>query len=120
MIKATIEDAKIYKISELWRKKPLGLKFNDTDAIIVTMKTADGCIMKDAFYFCLKPDGTFNVKTISKDHGHLRRLRLAKFLKHYHLTDDVKHYNLKQNIGEWKGKEVQMTKSNDSTLIYVP
>ena len=120
MIKATIEEAKIYKISKLWRKKPRGLKFNDTDALVVTMKTEDGRILRETFYFCLKPDGTFNVQTVSKDNSHLRRLRLAKFLKYYRFTDDVKHYNLMQNVGEWKGKEVQITESKDSPLIYVP
>jgi len=119
MIKATIEDAKIYGISELWRRKPPGLTFNDTDAIIVTMRTEDGRVLRETLYFCLKPDGTFNVQTV-KYRSRLRRLKLAKFLKHYRFTDDVKHYNLKQNIGEWKGKEVQITELKDSTTIYVP
>lgn len=120
MIKATIDDAKIYRISKLWRRKPHGLKFNETEAIVVTMRTEDGRTPRETFYLCLKPDGTFNVQTVSKDSGHLRRLRLAKFLKHYHFTDDVKHYNLKQNIGEWKGREVQIIESEGSTQIYVP
>jgi len=65
-VSATIQDAKIYKISDLWRRKPRGLKFNDTDALVVTVAAQDGSIIKETFYFCLKPDGTFNVNTVSK------------------------------------------------------
>lgn len=119
-IKAKIEEAMIYKISDLWARKPKMLKFNDTDAIVVTLRTEDGSVMRETFYFCLKPDGTFNVQTISKDGSHVRRLRLANFLKHYGMTDDVRHYNLKENIDQWKGKEVLLAKSKDTHYIYVP
>jgi len=118
-ISATIEDAKIYKISDLWRRKPRGLKFNDTDALIVTLKTSDGDIVKETFYFCLKPDGTFNVDTVSKGSSHARRLRLARFLKHYKITDSVDEYNLKEGVKEWKGKQVTVMKSDDSGFIYI-
>lgn len=119
-ISATIEDAKIYKISDLWKRKPRGLKFNDTDAIVVTLKTSDGGIMKETFYFCLKPDGTFNVDTVSKDSSHVRRLRLASFLKHYKITDNMDEYNLKEGVEKWKGGQVTVIKSGDSGFIYVP
>lgn len=119
-ISATIEDAKIYKISDLWKRKPRGLKFNDTDAIVVTLKTSDGGIMKETFYFCLKPDGTFNVNTVSKDSSHVRRLRLASFLKHYKITDNMDEYNLKEGVEKWKGGQVTVIKSGDSGFIYVP
>jgi len=119
-ISATIEDAKIYKIYDLWRRKPRGLKFNDTDAIIFTLKTSDGDVMKETFYFCLKPDGTFNVDTVSKDSSHARRRRLASFLKHYKITDNVKEYNVKEGVKKWKNKRVAVIKSDDSGFIYVP
>lgn len=117
---ATIVEAKIYKISELWTRKPRGLKFNDTDAIVLTLKTKDGNTLKETFYFCLKPDGTFNVSTVSKDGSHVRRLRLASFLKHYKITDDVDEYNLKEGIEKWKGKQVTVIKADDQNFVYVP
>jgi len=119
-INATIEDARVYKISDLWRRKPRGLKFNDTDALIVTLKTPDGDIIKETFYFCLKPDGTFNVDTVSKDSSHARRARLARFLKHYKIADNVDEYNRKEAVKKWKGKEVTVIKSDDSRFIYIP
>jgi len=117
---ATIVDAKIYKISDLWSRKPKGLKFNDTDAIVVTLKTKAGSIIKETFYFCLKPDGTFNVDTLSKDSSHLRRLRLASFLKHYKIADNVDGYNLKEGIEKWKGKQATVMKVDGEAFVYVP
>ena len=119
-ISATIEDAKIYKISDLWRRKPRGLKFNDTDALIVTLKTSDGGVIKETFYFCLKPDGTFNVDTVSKDSSRARRLRLARFLKHYKIKDNVREYNLKKEVENLRGKEVTVMKCDSYGFIYVP
>ncbi len=119
-ISATIQDAKIYKISDLWRRKPRGLQFNDTDALILTLRTPDGSTIKETFYFCLKPDGTFNVNTLSKDGGHARRQRLARFLKHYKITNNVDEYNLKEETNKWKGIEVAVVKAGDSGFIYVP
>lgn len=119
-IGAMIEEAKIYKISELWARKPKGLRFNDTDALIVTAKTKDGKAIRETFYFCLKPDGTFNIGTVSKDGSHVRRLRLASFLKHYKITDNVDEYNLKEGVRKWKGKEVLVVKAEGSGFIYVP
>lgn len=117
---ATIEEAKIRKISDIWSRKPRGLRFNDTDALIVTAKTPSGERIRETFYFCLKPDGTFNVNTISRDGSHRRRLRLARFLRHYHFTDEVAGYNLKEDVKNWKGKEVSFEKVGDNNLLYVP
>jgi len=119
-ISATIQDAKIYKISDLWRRKPRGLQFNDTEALVITLRTPDGSTIKETFYFCLKPDGTFNVNTISKDRSQARRRRLASFLKHYKITGNVDEYNLKEGIKRWKGIEVAAIKVGDSGFIYVP
>jgi len=119
-ISAIIEDAKIYKISDLWRRKPRGLKFNDTDALVITMRAHDRSIVKKTFYFCLKPDGTFNVNTVSRDSSGARRRRLASFLKHYKITDNVDEYNLKEGIKHWKGIEVSLLKVGDSGFIYAP
>ena len=119
-VSATIQDAKIYKISDLWSKKPRELKFNDTDALIVTLRAQDGSTIKETFYFCLKPDGTFNVDTVSKDGGHVRRQRLASFLKHYKVTGNVDEYNLKEGVKKWKGIQVAAIKVGDSGSICVP
>jgi len=117
---ATIQDAKTYKISDLWRRKPRGLKFNDTDALVITLRAQDGSTIKETFYFCLKPDGTFNINTVSKDNSGARRRRLASFLKHYKITDNVDEYNLKEGIKRWKGIEVSVLKVGNSGFIYVP
>jgi len=119
-VSATIQDAKIYKISDLWRRKPRGLKFNDTDALVITLRAPDGGTMKETFYFCLKPDGTFNVNTVSRDSSQARRRRLASFLKHYKITGNVDEYNLKEGIKRWKGIQVAAIKVGDSGFIYVP
>jgi len=119
-VSATIQDAKIYKISDLWRRKPRGLKFNDTEALVITLRAQDGSTIKETFYFCLKPDGTFNINTVSKDTSGARRRRLASFLKHYKIADNVEEYNLKEGIKQWKGIEVSVLKVGDSGFIYVP
>lgn len=119
-IKAVIEDASIHKISALWRKKPKGLHFNDTDALIVTAKTDDGRMVKETFYFCLKPDGTFNVDTVSRDGSRGRRARLAAFLKHYKMTDAVRGYNVKEGIKKWKGMNVEVVPHKDRDYIHIP
>jgi len=119
-INATIQDAKITKISDLWRKKPRGLKFNDTDALIITLRTQDGKTIKETFYFCLKPDGTFNINTVSRDGSGARRRRLASFLKHYKITGNVDEYNLREGVNGWKGIEVSITTVGDSGFIHVP
>jgi len=118
-VSAIIQDANICKISDLWRKKPRGLQFNDTDALVITLIMPDGSTMKEAFYFCLKPDGTFNVNTISRDGSQARRRRLASFLKHYKITDNIDEYNLKEGIKQWKGMQVDVIKVDDSGFIYV-
>lgn len=119
-IKAWIEEASIQKISKLWRKKPHGLRFNDTDALLLTARTEGGATVKEAFYFLLKPDGTFDVDTVNREGCHFRRVRLASLLKHYGMTDDVKHYNLKKEIENWKGREVEVVLSEDGAHIHVP
>jgi len=118
-VSATIQDVKIYKISDLWSRKPRGLKFNDTDALVITLRAQDGSTIKETFYFCLKPDGTFNVNTVSRD-SQARRRRLASFLKHYKIAGNVDEYNLKEGIKRWKGIEVAAIKVDDSGFIYVP
>ncbi len=118
-IEARIEDASIHKISDLWRKKPRGLQFNDTDALIITAKTDDGKIIRETFYFCLKPDGTFDADTVShRSRG--RRARLAAFLKHYKITDAVRGYDVREGIRKWKGKNVEVVPYEGGGFIHIP
>lgn len=119
-VEAVIEDAKIQKISDLWARKPRGLQFNDTDALIVTAKTKAGKTINETFYFCLKPDGTFNIGTVSKDGSHLRRQRLGDFLTHYGLAKEVKGYNIKEEVEKWKGKKIEVVLYKDNGYIYIP
>ncbi|MDI6639433.1 MAG: hypothetical protein QMD78_01280 [Methanocellales archaeon] len=119
-VDAIIEDAKICKISDLWKRKPKGLQFNDTDALIITAKTEDGKTIKETFYFCLKPDGTFNVDTVSRNGSHVRRQKLADFLKHYKMTDTIKGYKISEDVEKWKGKSVKVVPYKDSGYIHVP
>lgn len=119
-IKATIENAGVYKISELFARKPKHLKMTDTDAVVVTAKTPDGKKVTKTFYFCLKPDGTFNVNTVGKDGSSARRRRLAAFLKYYKLAEDVKGYNIKEKVGEWKGKTIEVVPDEKGPIIFIP
>ena len=118
-IKAVIEDVSIHKISDLFRRKPRGLRFNDTDALVVTAKTKDERKVRETFYFCLKPDGTFNAETISRNGSRARRQRLAAFLKHY-IAESAKGYNIKEGIEGWKGKEVEVVFHEGWGSIYIP
>lgn len=112
---AKIIDASIRKVVDLWKKKPQGLSFADTDAIIVTAKTSDGDILKETFYTCIKPDGTFNMKSLSHA-SQARRKKLADFLILNKITDNVEGYNVLRRINEWKGKRVEVTSLKDGSL----
>ncbi|MBL7148084.1 MAG: hypothetical protein ISS82_04630 [Nanoarchaeota archaeon] len=108
MVKATIKDVKIYDVLDLWRRKPRQLKFDDTDVIVVTTKVGKKEV-KETFFTCIKPDGTFNIETPNRV-SRARRKKLVDFLKHYKFTKNPKDYNLKENIKQWKGKKVEVDK----------
>ena len=114
---ARIEEAKVCKISELWRKKPPGVAFADTDAVIVTAKTADGKTIRETFYMRLKADGTMSTAAIDKiSRG--KQQRFAKFLERY-ITRKVEGYNVKERIGEWKGKSIEVVPYKQTGFIEV-
>ena len=121
-IDAVIEKASVHDIYDLFGRKPKGLKFNDTDAIVITARAEDGNKINHTFYFCLKPDGTFDVETVSKDGSRARRHRLASFLKYYGMTENVKEYNIKEGINEWKGKTIELIpgEKEGERSIYIP
>jgi hypothetical protein len=117
--RAVIEEASLHDIYDLFKRKPAGLKFSDTDAIVVTAKTEDGKKITRTFYFCLKPDGTFDEKTVASG-SRARRRRLASFLRYYRLAENVRGYNIKERIGEWKGKTIEVLPSEKDGSIYIP
>lgn len=89
MVKAKIEEVRVCSVYDLWRRKPISLGFEDTDAIIVSAKTDKGERVTETFYVCLKPDGTFNANALSR-RSRARRERLARFLRGYGIADAVK------------------------------
>lgn len=117
---AGIEEASIHKIFDLFKSKPGNLKFNETDAIIVTAKTDDNRQVTRTFYFCLKPDGTFDENTAAMDGSRARLHQLASFIMNNGITDHIKGYNLKEGIGEWKGKAIEALISENDGNIYIP
>lgn len=110
-IGAEIEDARIRSVYDIWIRKPPGLRFCDTDVLTIAAKTDEGEEVKDTFFFSLKADGTFAVNTAHRI-SRLRRKRLAKFLKYYNIAEKVEKYNLRKGIEEWKGKKIEVVKSN--------
>lgn len=116
---ATIEDVRVCKISKLFRRKPPGLTFADTDAVIVTAKTPDGRIASTTFYVRLKSDGTFSTSALRVG-GRAKQLRFAKFLRHYKLAKDVERYNVREGAADWKGKKVDVVPYKRGGYIYVP
>ncbi len=112
---ATIEDAKLFAVFDLWRHKPKGLAFNDTDVIVVTAKTKSGSV-KETFYTCIKGNGTFSIKTPNRNSQH-RRQMLANFLKSYLNVKNPEEYNIKEGIKTWKGKKVEVVKSQSGDYI---
>lgn len=118
MERAVIESAKIYRIGELFKKKPRGLKLNETDALVITARTGTGDLATRTFYLCLKPDGTLEEDTICANGSRSRRKRLISFLRYYGIADNLERYNLRDGIGKWTGKDVMVLPPGG--IIYVP
>ena len=119
-IKAFITEAKIYDIFDLFRRKPRGLGFNDTDVIVIEAKSKEGDIrVKENFFTCLKGNGTFSLKAPSRM-SRATRGRLARFLTYYHLTDDPEKYDLVKNIKNWRDREIEIVEDNKMYYIFVP
>ncbi len=113
MAKATIVDAKLYDVYDLWRRKPRQLAFNDTDVIVVKVKSGDKEI-EETFFTCLKGNGTFSTNTPSR-RSVARRNKLARFLMHY-FGAEPECYNLKEGIKGWKGRHVEIK----DDMIFIP
>lgn len=119
-LKAVVEEAEVRKISQIFRRKPHGLGFNETDALIVRARTTDGRQVGATFYFSLKPDGTFEEEALGRDAVKARRHRLASFLRYYGLTREVDKYKLKDRISDLKGCNVEVVPVRGELAIFVP
>jgi len=117
---AVVEEAEVYKISDIFNKKPPGLGFNETDALVVKARMQDGRQVGATFYFALKPDGTFEEEALGRDAVKARRHKLASFLRYYGLADEVDKYKLKERINELKGKNVEVVPIQGELSIYFP
>lgn len=112
-MKAIIEDARLRSIFDLWEKKPQGLGFADTDAVILTLK-ADGKTITETFYCRINADGT--LATTGADKISLKRqMMLHAFIKKYISKEE--NYNIRERIDEWKGKSVEIIKCDGEDII---
>jgi hypothetical protein len=117
---AKIERVGVYKIGDLFKRKPHGLRFNETEAVVVSLRAEDGKKATATFYLSIKPDGTFDEKCLGTDACKARRRGLASFIRYYGFSKEISLYNLRDRIGEWIGKSVEVLPINDSLVIYVP
>ena len=118
-ITAVVEEAEIRKISDIFNKKPPGLGFNETDALVIKARMPDGRQVGATFYFSLKPDGTFEEEALGRDAVKARRHRLAAFLRYYGLAKEMDKYKLKEGIKELKGRMVEVIPINGELAIRV-
>jgi len=119
-ITAVVEEAEVFKISQLFHKKPPGLAFNETDALVIKARMQDGRQIGATFYFTLKPDGTFEEEALGRDAVKARRHKLASFLRYYGLANEVDKYKLKERIHELKGRGVEVIPIHGELSIYTP
>jgi hypothetical protein len=119
-MKAVVEEADVCKISDLFRRKPPGLGFNETDALVIKARLEDGRQIGATFYFSLKPDGTFEEEPMGRIAIKARRHKLASFLRYYGMTDEVDKYKLKDRISELKGGMVVVIPIKGELSIYIP
>jgi len=117
MKEAVIKDVSIRKVNSIWKRKPKGVGFEDTDAVIVTAE-ADKPV-RETFFICLKPDGTFDPKAINRDSKAHRR-RLVSFLKHYGFAEEAKGYNIQEKSKEWIGTKINLVSSEHGDYFYIP
>lgn len=120
IFRAVVEEAEVHKISDLFNRKPPGLGFNETDALVIKARMQDGRQVGATFYFALKPDGTFEEEALGRDAVKARRHMLASFLRYYGLTDDVDKYKLKERIKELNGRMVEVIPTNGLLSIHIP
>ncbi len=115
-MKAIIQKAVLRRIDSIWKKhKPQGLGFSDNDVVIVKLKTADGKTFEEDFYCRLKGDGTLG-HSITKA-SEKRQQNLQNFIKKY--ISKSRRYNVRENLSEWKGKEIEVEELGGSYVIKI-
>lgn len=115
-MKATIQNAKLMRIDQIWKKhKPQGLGFSDNDAIILNLKTEDDKKFTQTFYCRLKADGTLghSITRVSER----RQRELQSFIRKYISKDE--NYNIRNNINTWKGKDLEIEEVNGGHVIKI-
>lgn len=118
-MKGVIKEAKICDVFDLFKRKPRGLGFTDTDVIVIKAKTKNGVEVQDIFFTCLKGNGTFSLNAPSRISS-ASRGRLARFLTYYQLTDEPEKYDLKENVKKWINKEIEIVEEKGKQYIFVP
>lgn len=115
-----ITEAKVCDIYDLYRRKPRGLGFNDTDVIVVKARMkGEKAVAQENFFTCLKGNGTFSLNaptTLST----ACRSKLARFLRYYNITDKPDDYSIRKNIKKWKNKKVEIVQKEGEKYIFVP
>jgi hypothetical protein len=119
-VKATIDGAAIKDVFQVFRRKPHGVRFNETDVVTVSARTDEGHRVISSFYLCLKPDGTFDEKTLPGGTSGHRRHQLISFLRYYGFTKNIKGYNLKEEVPGWSGKAIEIVPGKGGGAIYIP
>lgn len=111
---AIIQKTVLLRINNLFKKhKPQGLGFSDNDAVIISIKIAGGKEFSETFYCRLKGDGTLG-HSITKA-SEKRQKNLHDFIKKY--ISKSNRYNVRNNLGEWKGKEVEVEELDGEYIV---
>ncbi|MDP3026377.1 MAG: hypothetical protein Q8N63_01620 [Nanoarchaeota archaeon] len=112
-MKAIIKDVKLKSIFDLWERKPQGLSFADTDAIVLTIN-ANGRTISETFYCRITANGT--LATTGANKLSLRKQKtLQAFINKY--ISKEKNYNIRERNNEWKGKTIELIKCNGEDII---
>jgi len=112
-MKAIIKDVKLKSIFDLWEKKPQGLSFADTDAIVLTIK-ANGKTISETFYCRINANGT--LATAGANKLSLRRQKTLQVFINKYISKE-KNYNIRKRIDEWKGKIVELITCKGEEII---
>ena len=112
-MKAIIKDVKLKSIFDLWKKKPQGLSFADTDAIVLTIK-ANNKTISETFYCRINANGT--LATAGANKLSLRRQKMLQAFINKYISKE-KNYNIRKRINEWKGKNIELIKCKGEDII---
>ncbi len=112
-MKAIIKDVKLKSIFDLWEKKPQGLSFADTDAIVLTIK-ANSKTISETFYCRINANGT--LATAGANKLSLKRQKMLQAFINKYISKE-KSYNIRKRINEWKGKTIELIKCKGEEII---